>query len=637
VLPHRNPQISRSRPSRSGKRALAGLAAVSVAVLLGPGALGAPAVSSAASAAAVTDPLPLDVPTPVRVSSFNMLGYGHTVRGGTHPRFTDGITRTGYAVQIIRHNALQVIGFQEMQPPQFRRFKQLTGDQFGVFPGDTMTTASMANSIAWDQTQWQLLDAETVQIPYFDGHLIRMPYVLLQNLQTGRKAWFFNSHNPANAHGPAQVWRNKAVRREIALFNQLQTDYPTTPVFSTGDENDRSRYFCPMVEQSTMRASNGGGLVGGQCVLPDVTNVDWIMGSPLVDFTSHTSLFTSLVRKATDHHVIIADAVLPSEAVAATRTTHVVVLTLDGLTAQGLQAAGAAGTAPHLQRMVTGGASTLNARTEVESTARIPTLAGMLTGRPVDPANGGTGVGWPGAQRGPVAASAGHYVWSMFDVVHDFGRSTAFYASRPGVDPIAMSWDARYGGLDPFGLDNGRAKIDRYVRTPGDGDAVDALVARLAGRPPALTVAQLVGLAAVGQKSGFRGAKYASAITGIDRLVGRVQSAIAHNPRLTGHTLLVVTANRGGSRHRGDPATIPAVYRVPLLVTGPGVLAGGDLYAMNRGYTDPGTANPGYTSGNPIRNTFVANLVTKMLGLPAVPGSRMGNAQDLTVLAPLVP
>jgi hypothetical protein len=99
----------------------------------------------------------------------------------------------------------------------------------------------------------------------------------------------------------------------------------------------------------------------------------------------------------------------------------------------------------------------------------------------------------------------------------------------------------------------------------------------------------------------------------------------------------VVTANRGGSRHPGDPRTIPAVYRVPLLVTGPGVAAGGDLYAMNPAYTDPGTANPGYTAGTPIRNTFVANLVTKMLGLPAVPGSRMGAAQDLTVLATPVP
>ena len=74
-----------------------------------------------------------------------------------------------------------------------------------------------------------------------------------------------------------------------------------------------------------------------------------------------------------------------------------------------------------------------------------------------------------------------------------------------------------------------------------------------------------------------------------------------------------------------------SVYRVPLLVTGPGVLAGGDLYAMNPAFTDPGRSNPAYSSGRPIRTALVANLVTKMLGLPRVPGSRFGRAQDLTV------
>jgi len=631
---------------RSTARALAGpvavTTAVSVAVLLGSAALGAPVatapdLSRSAAAAAPTDPAPFDLPTRVRVSSFNMLGYGHTVRGGSHHRFTDGVTRTGYAVRIIDKYGLQVIGFQEMQTPQFQRFKELTGDRFGVFPGDTLTTAAMANSIAWDQTQWQLVDAETIQIPYFHGHLIRMPYVLLQNVQTGRQAWFFNSHNPANAHGPAQRWRNAAVRRESALFNQLQVDYPTTPIVSTGDENDRDKYFCPMVENTQLRASNGGGLLGTTCVTPDQMHVDWIMGSPLVDFTSHTALNTPLVRKTTDHHVIVADAVLPSAAIAESGITHAVVLTLDGLTTQALQAAAAAGTAPHLKGMLDGGASTLNARTEFENTGRIPTLAGMLTSRPVDPANGGTGVGWPGTGRGPVATSAGHYVSSMFDIVHNYGRSTAFYASRASVDRIAMSWDATNGGLDPFGLDDGRAKIDKYVRTGSDGSAVRDLVTKLGTHPAKLTMAQLADLSAVGEKSGFRSTQYAAALTKADRMVGRVQRAIARNPRLNGHTLLIVTTNRGGSRHQGDPRTRPAVYRVPLLVTGPGVLAGGDLYAMNPGYTDPGNANPDYVSGNPIRNTFVANLVTKMLGLPPVPGSRMGNAQDLTVLATPVP
>jgi hypothetical protein len=137
-----------------------------------------------------------------------------------------------------------------------------------------------------------------------------------------------------------------------------------------------------------------------------------------------------------------------------------------------------------------------------------------------------------------------------------------------------------------------------------------------------------------GKKSGFRSDDYAAAVQATDRLVGQVQRAIADNPRLAGNTLLVVTANRGGSGKDARGTSVPAVYRVPLLVTGPGVLAGGDLYAMNPAFTDPRGANPDYASGRPIRNGLVANLVTKMLGLPPVPGSRLGRAQDLTVLAP---
>ena len=60
----------------------------------------------------------------------------------------------------------------------------------------------MANTIAWQRSTWQLVEARTIQIPYFHGNLIRMPYVLLRNRLTGREAWFYNSHNPADAHGP---------------------------------------------------------------------------------------------------------------------------------------------------------------------------------------------------------------------------------------------------------------------------------------------------------------------------------------------------------------------------------------------------------------------------------------------------
>src|SRR5204862_6730907 len=115
-------------------------------------------------------------------------------------------------------------------------------------------------------------------------------YLLLANLHTGRKVGFFRTHSPANARGPAHRWRDKAVRIEIGLVNQLQADYPTTPIISTGDKNDKERYFCPMVKGSQMRAANGGGLLGTDCVTPAVMRVDWVMGNPLAQFTSYAAL-----------------------------------------------------------------------------------------------------------------------------------------------------------------------------------------------------------------------------------------------------------------------------------------------------------------------------------------------------------
>jgi len=621
------PLVSSPRwPARALRWGLAGTVALSVAATLTPPAAGRTTVT-----------VPTDVPTHVRMSSFNLLGYGHTAPGGDRNGWADGVTRMNWAVRIIKNNRAEVIGFQEMQKPQYQRFHQLLGTRYGTYPGNQLTTAAMANTIAWRLSTWELVEARTIQIPYFHGNLIRMPYVLLRNRLTGREAWFYNSHNPADAHGPAQRWRNAAVRLEVGLFNQLRVDYPTTPVISTGDENDKARYFCPVVTQTDMRASNGGGVLSGSCVAPDPMHVDWVMGSTGVSFTWHEALHTALVRKTTDHFVVMADAVLPSDPVVSTQTTHAVVLTLDGLTSRALKGVVASGAAPHLQGLVSGGASTLNARTEAEGSGLLSTLGGILTGRPIDPTLGGTGVGWPGDPGGTVANAAGHYVSSVFDIVHNAGGHTALYSSRDAVARLATSWDAAHGGVDPSGLDNGTAKIGRYVPTTTDRQLAASLVAQLSTKAPTLAVAQLSALSSAGDRYGYRSPQYAAALATTDRLVGHVVDAIAANPALAGHTLLVVTANRGGSRKAADPTTLPSVYRVPLLVSGPGVPAGGDLYAMNPQYTDPGNANPGYDLPSPIRNTFVADLVTKQLGLPPVPGSTMGWSQDFTVLAPPLP
>ena len=122
------------------------------------------------------------------------------------------------------------------------------------------------------------------------------------------------------------------------------------------------------------------------------------------------------------------------------------------------------------------------------------------------------------------------------------------------------------GAVDAFGLDDGRNKIGRYVHADRDSDTVAGLVAKLADRPAKLTVAQLVGPHVVGAKSGFRSDEYAAAIKATDRLVGRIQDAIADSPRLDGHTLLVVTANRGGTGRQVKGTKVRSVYKIPLLV-----------------------------------------------------------------------
>jgi len=96
----------------------------------------------------------------------------------------------------------------------------------------------------------------------------------------------------------------------------------------------------------------------------------------------------------------------------------------------------------------------------------------------------------------------------------------------------------------------------------------------------------------------------------------------------------VVTAGSGGrGRQYADP-TRTRDFRIPFLVTGPDVPAGTDLYALNPQLQNPGTERVGYDGAQPVRNGFVANLVTKALGMPPVTGSTLDPDQSFTAFAP---
>ena len=297
----------------------------------------------------------------------------------------------------------------------------------------------------------------------------------------------------------------------------------------------------------------------------------------------------------------------------------VVVISLDGLNPTALDRLGKRGT-PVLHRMMRRGASTLNARTAYELTVTLPNHTSMVTGRRIAAADGGHGVTWNDDRPTPstVHAAAGEDVESVFDVVHDAGHETALFASKTKFALWQRSW--------PTSIDAFRIRLDNRRLT-------SAVQRDVLASDRALTFVHLSGTDTVGHAQGWMSPAYLRAVRRADTHVGRILSAIEAAGE-TDETMVIVTADHGGEgRTHAGPGAL-ANYRIPFLVVGPGVPSQTDLYELNPAYRNPGRGRPTYAATRqPIRDGAVANLVTDVLGLPAVSGSQLDTAQDLDVVA----
>ena len=93
--------------------------------------------------------------------------------------------------------------------------------------------------------------------------------------------------------------------------------------------------------------------------------------------------------------------------------------------------------APNLHRLITGGASTMNARTDADMTVTLPNHTAMVTGRGV---KGDAGHGWT-SNATPRIGQMLHrnrkaYLRSMFGVAHDRGLRTALFHGDPLPVPM---------------------------------------------------------------------------------------------------------------------------------------------------------------------------------------------------------
>jgi hypothetical protein len=243
-------------------------------------------------------------PGTFRVSSFNVLGASHTPAGG---RRAIGATRIVWANQLLARHRVDVAGFQELQASQAQKFLDLNKGSWALYPGLSLRKIDSENSVGWRTDKFTLVQATTVNIPYFNGHPRPMPVVLLRDKVSGMMTYFANFHNPAETaqYRHQGRWRLEASKIEIALQNQLVGR--GIPRIMTGDMNERAEYFCRVTAAAPIKAARPTSYRrGGVCHANRPRAVDWIMGSLRAKFSNYVEDRGPLVDKTTDHPVIVS-------------------------------------------------------------------------------------------------------------------------------------------------------------------------------------------------------------------------------------------------------------------------------------------------------------------------------------------
>jgi hypothetical protein len=324
---------------------------------------------------------------------------------------------------------------------------------------------------------------------------------------------------------------------------------------------------------------------------------------------------------------------------------YAVVVSLDGLGAVYLQnyLASVPQQFPNFVRLRNESAFTMNARCDRDISETIPNHATMFTARPVFQPQGHPDSTHHGYNNNfPLATETLHnsgntnvaYKASMFDVAHDYGRTTAFYAGKTRLGICERSYNETNGGPDTIavGGDNGRDKIDFASVLDISGAAisneVNMLVADLSSAAPKqFSFIHIAEPDLTGHGSGWGSVNWSNAVRMVDTQLGRILNVIDTNPVLSNQTALIVTADHGGGGSMTNGHTNASHilnYTIPFFVRAPGVPPGTDVYSLlvNRG--NPGTNRTDYTtSPQPIRNGDGANLALFLVGLPPIPGSLM--------------
>ncbi len=238
-------------------------------------------------------------------------------------------------------------------------------------------------------------------------------------------------------------------------------------------------------------------------------------------------------------------ALLPASAAA--QATHVVLISIDGLRPDAIEAA----PARNLQRMMREGAYTLKART-IDPSLTLPSHTSMLTGVPPEV----HGITWNYEQ---VGATGTVQVPTVFDLAQTAGKTTAGFFGKSKFRHLLRPSAPQFR-MAPWGSDLWAApRITQEVQD------------YLGHRQPDFVFVHITDPDIAGHSVGWMSAPYRFAVRRADAAVARI--AAAARRAYDGDVVVIVTADHGG-HGRGHGTEQEVDMTIPWIAWGRGVAPG---------------------------------------------------------------
>lgn len=245
------------------------------------------------------------------IGTLNWRG-AHHYQQNPHPGEQPYSVRVPNMVAKVGSSGASIIGFQEFEAPQAKAFLKQTHRAWSLVKGKRHGHPDSSDSIAYQPGVWTVDEVRYVSIRY-GGPIVQIPLVRFTSTKGLGSIWVLNTHNPANSINGTAAMRDAAVRAEAKTLHQLQSSEPNTPLFLTGDMNDKARF-------KTLFLSLAGG--GWSAANPNDKQIDWILGSDTVTFSGTVvdQSTNDRAHKYTDHPFVYTSAQLAGATTGGTGT-----------------------------------------------------------------------------------------------------------------------------------------------------------------------------------------------------------------------------------------------------------------------------------------------------------------------------